>query len=244
MSEVNDLNGLILINKPKGITSYDVIREIKKVVGSVRIGHSGILDKEATGLLIMGLGKATKYLSNIQNFDKSYIFRLVIGIGTDTYDGYGHKWTHKAIPYRSITFSQLEEILASKFSGPIMQTPPIFSSIKYKGERLFRHALKNEEIHLKPRQVYIHKIEIIDFLEKLYYPEAIIYVKCSKGTYIRSLCNDIGKELKSLAHMGDLCRVSIGEFKISQAKSLSELCNIEDIKKNLLNFKYKDANNN
>lgn len=245
MTVIDDLDGLILVNKPKGITSYDVIRKIKKFTApSLKIGHSGILDKNATGLLVLGIGKSTRHLSEIQNYDKSYIFRLSIGSSTDTFDAYGNKWIFGSIPYNKITFNQLENLLNSKFSGNIIQTPPVFSSIKYKGERAFKYALKDEQIHLKPRNIHIYKIEIIDFLERQYYPEAIIYVNCSKGTYIRSLCNEIGKELESFAHMCDLCRVSVGEFKLSQAISLSEICKTDDIRKNLRNYKFNNANNN
>jgi len=219
----NKIYGLLLVSKPKGITSFEVIKEIRKNTQVYKIGHSGILDKNATGLLVLGLGSMTKQLTSIQNFDKEYIFLMTFGLRTDTYDSLAHKWQFSNVRRNSITSEMLEDVIKKKFTGVIDQDPPAFSSLKYNGIRSSDYALSGIIMPSKLRKITIYKIEIIDFIQNTFYPEAVCKIKCSKGTYIRSLCNDIGEIFKVGAIMSELCRTSIGDYRLADAVTLKEI---------------------
>jgi tRNA pseudouridine55 synthase len=219
----NKIDGLLLVSKPKGITSFDVIKIIRTNTKVSKIGHSGILDKNAAGLLVLGIGSGTKLLTSIQNFDKEYIFLLTFGLRTDTFDSLAHKWYFGNVQRFSITLENLEQKIKEKFSGEIIQNPPVFSSLKYKGIRSSDYAMSGISIPEKPRKINIYKIEVIDFINNTYYPEAVCKIKCSKGTYIRSICNDLGTEFKVGAMMTELCRTSIGEYKLGNAVTLDDI---------------------
>jgi tRNA pseudouridine55 synthase len=209
--------GFILINKPAGITSHDVVDKLREITGVKKIGHSGTLDPFATGLLILGIGREfTKKLSVFQKKDKEYIATLRLGAESDTFDIEGKIVEKKVekIPERK----EIEEVLKN-FLGEIEQIPPSFSAKKIKGKKLYELARKGIKIKAKPQKVKIYEISILEYK----FPHLKIKVNCSSGTYIRSLANDIGKKLGCGAYVEELMRTKIGEFSIENAVELSKL---------------------
>ena len=210
------MNILLNINKPKGITSYDVIRVIKKKLPEKqKIGHFGTLDPMATGVLLIAIGKATKLGVSFLEKEKEYIGVLQLGIATDTWDITGNIITEKKV---KVTKNEIEKVF-SKFRGEIFQTPPFFSALKHKGQPLYKLARKGIEIKKNPRRIFIKKLEIL----KIDLPEVTFKVLCSKGTYIRSLCYDIGKELNCGGCLKELVRTAVAEYKIKNSLSLNYL---------------------
>jgi tRNA pseudouridine55 synthase len=209
--------GFILINKPAGITSHDVIDKLREITKIKRIGHAGTLDPFATGLLILGIGrKFTRKLSIFQKKDKEYIATLRLGAESDTFDREGKIVEKKVekIPERK----EIEEVLKS-FLGEVEQIPPAFSAKKVKGKKLYELARKGIKVRAKPQKVKIYGIAILEYK----FPYLKIKVKCSSGTYIRSLANDIGKKLGCGAYIENLVRTKIGEFSMENAIELSKL---------------------
>jgi tRNA pseudouridine55 synthase len=220
-------DSIILINKPKGITSYDVIRQLQKKLNIKRIGHAGVLDKPASGLLVCATNRATKVLSLFENGYKIYLADILLGVQTDTYDLDG-KIINKVDDF-DVDIDAIYKV-AEKFVGDITQTAPPFSNIKVKGKRLYKYAMKNEEIELPKRNVTVYGIEVLDYKDKV----LKVMVKCSKGTYIRSLANDIGMELGVFGSIQSLRRVFSYPFSIESAKDVD---NIEPLSINeALNF--------
>jgi len=209
--------GFILINKPKGITSHDVVDKLREITKMKKIGHAGTLDPLAEGLLILGIGKKfTKKLSIFQNKDKEYIACLKLGVASDTFDKEG-KITEKKI--RKIPQRKEVKKILKTFLGEIFQIPPIFSAKKIKGKKLYELARKGIRIKPKPEKVKIYEISIL----KYKFPYLKIKLTCSSGTYIRSLANDIGKKLKCGALVEKLVRTKIDKFSIKNAITLSKL---------------------
>jgi tRNA pseudouridine55 synthase len=209
--------GFILINKPAGITSHDVVDKLREITGVKKIGHAGTLDPFATGLLILGIGREfTKKLSIFQKKDKEYIATLRLGAESDTFDKEGKIVEKKVekIPERK----EIEEVLKS-FFGEIEQIPPAFSAKKIKGKKLYELARKGIKVEPKPQKVKIYEISILEYK----FPYLKIKVKCSSGTYIRSLANDIGKKLGCGSYVKELVRTKIGEFSLEKAIELSRL---------------------
>lgn len=227
------MDGIILVDKIKDITSYDVIRRIKKHFHIDKVGHCGTLDPFATGLLIIGINQATKVMSFMQHDYKEYIAKVKLGSSTDSYD-----LTGKVISTSNINkFSKetLIEVLNS-FVGKIKQTPPIYSAIQIDGKRLYDYARNNESVEIPEREVDIYKLELISFSDD----EFEIYVKCSMGTYIRTLGVDIAKKLNNDGHLIELRRVSIGDVNVNKANSYQDLLdgniNVLDIR-DFIDFK-------
>ena len=217
MNLENKEGGFLLINKPSGITSHDVVDRLRQITGIKKIGHGGTLDPFAEGLLILGVGrKFTKKLSVFQNKDKEYIATLRLGAQSDTFDREGKIVENKVdkIPKRE----EVEKILNS-FLGEVEQTPPVFSAKKIRGKPFYLFARRGILIKPKPQKVKIEKISILDYN----FPYLKIKVKCSSGTYIRSLANDIGKKLGCGAYVEKLIRTKIGEFSVEKAVNLKEL---------------------
>jgi tRNA pseudouridine55 synthase len=209
-------NGIILIDKPEDITSYDVIRKLKKVFKTGKIGHAGTLDPFATGLLVVAIGKATRILEYLSSKDKAYEFELRLGIKTDSFDITGKVIEENDFSY--ITKEKLEEVL-DEFKGEILQVPPIFSAKKIKGERLYEKARRGEIINIPPSKVKIHEIRLLDFKP----PDAKIMAKVSKGTYIRSLVQDIGLKLGCGATTTKLRRIEVGKFNVKDSIPLDKV---------------------
>ena len=208
------LEGQVLqIDKPFEWTSFDVVKKLRYALRIKKIGHAGTLDPLATGLLLIGTGKATKRLQELQGLDKSYDAIIEIGKTTPSYDletsfDSEASWDH----------INAEEVLDAvrKFKGAIEQYPPAHSALKIDGERAYKKARRNEKVDLKVRKVIIHEF----LITKIDLPEIHFQVKCSKGTYIRSLAHDVGQEFGVGAYLKALRRTSIGDFHIDQALSL------------------------
>jgi len=207
----------ILINKPPGITSHDVVDYLRRITKIKKIGHAGTLDPFAEGLLILGIGRqSTKKLSIFQQKDKEYVTTLRLGAESDTFDKEG-KITEKEIK-KIPELKEIKEVL-NKFLGEIEQIPPIFSAKKIKGKKLYELARKEIKIEPKPQKIKIYEISILDYN----FPYLKIKVKCSTGTYIRSLADQIGKKLGCGAYLEKLVRTKIGEFSFDKTISLSKL---------------------
>ena len=210
------MDGVLIIDKPKGITSHDVVDFIRKKFEIKKAGHAGTLDPSATGILVVLLGKSTKESIIFTNHDKEYLATMVFGAITDTYDADGK------VIFKEDNFDvELEEFrkVLNKFIGEIEQTPPMVSAVKYKGRKLYEFARKGIDIPRKPRKVCIKNIEIIKFDGT----SATIKVCCSKGTYVRSLCKDIGDVLGCGAYLSALRRIRSGNFNEGDAYHLDKI---------------------
>jgi len=211
-----DEGRLLLINKPYRWTSFDVVNKLRYKLKIKKIGHAGTLDPLATGLLIICTGKLTKKIDEYQAQEKEYTGHFVIGQTTPSYD----LETEVSAPVDVSSISD-EKILsaATKFVGTIQQIPPLYSAIKVDGKRAYTLARSGSDLELKPREVTVSVFEITSIQK----PMINFRIVCSKGTYIRSLSRDFGNELGVGAHLASLCRTRIGDFKLTDAKSLEEI---------------------
>ena len=211
--------GFLLIDKPKGITSHDVVNKVRNVTSQRRVGHAGTLDPNATGLLIVGVGREfTKKLGYLsKGVTKVYEAHVVLGEIRDTDDSEGatvENYKGTKLP----GYKKIEETLES-FKGEQMQVPPAFSAIKLKGKKAYELARKGKEVKLEPRKITIVTIK----LEKYKYPDLLFVCEVSSGTYIRALARDIGEKLKTGAYLKDLRRLKIGDYDIKDAIKLEDL---------------------
>jgi tRNA pseudouridine55 synthase len=213
-------DGILLVNKPQGWTSHDVVAKLRGILRTRRIGHGGTLDPMATGVLVLFIGKATKQVQFHQAVSKSYTAGLTLGIRTNTYDITGEV-TYTAPEPINVTSEQLETALA-RFRGEQPQFPPMFSAVKIKGKRLYEYARKGQEAERKPRNITVHKLEISGGSAANW----TLDIDCSKGTYIRSLCNDIGDALGTGGVMSSLVRTRSGDFYLEQCRTLEEINDI------------------
>ena len=211
------MNGILNVLKPPGMTSHDVVNFIRREINIKKVGHTGTLDPEAAGVLPICIGKATKAVQYITEKKKKYRANIKFGITTDTQDKYGT--IIKEVKVSDIRHEFLQEIIF-KFIGKIKQTPPLHSAIKHKGKRLYQYALEGQVVDVKSREIEIYDLCIIDKVNK---DEFIIDIVCSKGTYIRTLCNDIGEMSKYGAHMSQLVRLESGPFTINDSLTLEEI---------------------
>lgn len=215
MIENNKPFGVLNINKPLGISSFEVVRKIKKLAGEKKVGHGGTLDPEASGVLPVCIGKATKAIDFIMEGEKEYIAKVKLGVVTDTYDREG-----KVLREGIVNFTEEEIINAiHKFEGSIDQVPPMYSALKQNGKKLYELAREGKEVYREPRNITIYSIDILSIDS----PMIEIKVRCSKGTYIRSLCYDIGEELGCGAMMWELKRTATGPFAIENSVELKDL---------------------
>ena len=209
------MEGIIVVNKPKGITSFDVIRKLKKILKTKKIGHTGTLDPLATGVMLMCVGKVTKLASDLEAKDKVYIADFDIGYATDTYDIEGKKIAENII---EVSKENLEQSI-KKFIGNIKQVPPMYSAIKIDGNKLYHLARKGIEVERPERDVTIEYINLLDFKDN----KAKIETKVSKGCYIRSLIYDIGQDLGTYATMTALQRKQVGDYSLEDSYSLEQI---------------------
>ena len=209
------MNGIVIIDKPAGWTSQDVVSKLRGVLHTKRIGHGGTLDPMATGVLPVFVGRATRAVEFFEHAEKTYEAVLRLGITTDTEDITGTVLEQCPV---SVTEEQLLATLEN-FRGQIQQIPPMYSAIKINGQKLVDLARKGREVERKPRTITIHKLECLSFSGET----AKLLVRCSKGTYIRTLCKDIGESLSCGGCMESLRRVTAGEYTIADAVSLAEL---------------------
>lgn len=208
-------HGIINVYKEKGYTSHDVVAKLRGICKQKKIGHTGTLDPDAVGVLPVCLGNATRVCDMLTDKDKEYVARLRLGVVTDTQDGSGQVLERHAV---KVSYPEAREAILS-FRGEIMQVPPMYSALKVNGKRLYELARQGQVVERTPRPVVIHEIEILEE----HMPEITFRVVCSKGTYIRTLCHDIGQSLSCGGVMEELTRTRVGCFTIGQALPLPEL---------------------
>lgn len=218
MSLVN-FDGILLIDKPAGPTSHDIVDIIRNSYRIKKVGHCGTLDPAATGLLTILLGKATKLSEKLMSDDKVYVGSVKLGETTNTYDAEGQIESHKQVPHLSIDTLQEE---ANKFLGDQMQIPPMVSAIKINGTPLYKLARKGQKVDRKERFIHLYKFIISEYKP----PFAWFKIACTKGTYIRSLAHDFGNSLGCGGHLSGLRRTVSGKFKVSNATTLEELTSL------------------
>ncbi|MBQ4631436.1 MAG: tRNA pseudouridine(55) synthase TruB [Clostridia bacterium] len=211
----NNINGIIIVDKPRGFTSHDVVNVIRKIYGTRKVGHTGTLDPDATGVFPVCLGKATKVCDMLTFSDKEYVARVRLGVVTDTQDMSG-----TVLETSEVNVNE-EELLSavSEFIGEIEQIPPMYSALKVGGQKLCDLARKGIEVERKPRKITIYEAEVSNFDGV----EFSVRVFCSKGTYIRTLCHDIGQRLGCGAAMSELRRTKSSVFSLENAHTLDEL---------------------
>lgn len=212
----DSIDGLVVVDKPAGWTSHDVVARLRKVYGLRRVGHAGTLDPDATGVLLVGLGRATRLLRFLTDTGKVYRGEVAFGTATDTLDAAGTETDRRPMP--ETTREALEAVLP-RFLGTIAQVPPMVSALKKDGRRLHELARQGEVIEREPRTVRIDRIDIEAFTPGDY-PRAQIVVECGSGTYIRSLAADLGEALGGCAHLASLRRLRVGPFPIEEAHTL------------------------
>jgi tRNA pseudouridine55 synthase len=211
------LDGFLNILKPPGMTSHDVVHHIRKLLNGIKVGHGGTLDPGAAGVLPILLGRATRLSAYLVDFSKVYRAELTLGLSTDTADSFGNILSKREVP--SLNIQEIESIF-DIFKGQIEQIPPMFAAVKYKGKKLYQYAREGITIERKPRTVQIYSIELIEYIQ----PDRVIFeVKCSKGTYIRTLCAQIGDALSCGGHMSFLLRKEVGNFTLSDSYTLEEV---------------------
>lgn len=220
------MDGIIVINKEKGCTSHDIVYKIRKMFNT-KVGHTGTLDPNATGVLPILLGKGTKISKYLIEHDKEYEVVLQLGVKTTTADEEGEIIEEKEVLKESLEQLEIERILKS-FIGKIKQMPPKYSAIKVNGRKLYEYARKGQEVEIKPREVEIYNIEITNIQKEKKQIE--FKVSCSKGTYIRTLCEDIAEKMRTVGYMKELKRTKVGNFNIEQAITLGQLQEKENIK--------------
>lgn len=218
--------GFLNVYKPQGKTSHDIVAILRRVTKIKQIGHTGTLDPFAEGVLPICIGKSTRLIEYLDD-DKAYVGTIQFGKSTSTYDLEGEVIKSSD---KKITKEDIENNLY-KFTGKILQFPPIYSAIKVQGKKLYEYARKGEVVKIEPREVTINKIEVLNF--DFESQKAEIYIDCSKGTYIRSIANDLGESAGSYGHLVKLVRVKAGGFLLEKAISLNELQTLEDVQKKI-----------
>ena len=232
------LNGILVIRKEQDYTSNDVVAKLRGIFRQKKIGHTGTLDPNAEGVLPVCLGNATKLCDMLTDRSKEYIAEMTLGITTDTQDIWGRKLTDSGEKWRGIPTEEIEKAVKS-FQGKQMQMPPMYSALKVNGKRLYELARAGVEVERKPREIEIEEIALLppagyvgkEACRAVYFsalPKLRIRVVCSKGTYIRTLCQDIGERLGCGATMSALTRTRVGDFRLEDARTLGEVEEIRD----------------
>lgn len=219
--------GFLNVYKPVGMTSHDVVAILRRVTKIKQIGHTGTLDPFAEGVLPICIGKATRLIEYLED-DKAYIGTFCFGKSTDTYDIEGET---VEIFKNKVTETEITNVL-KQFEGEIEQIPPIYSAIKVNGKKLYNYAREGKTVEIKSRKVIIEKIELKSFDYENQIAE--IYIKCSKGTYIRSIANDLGKILNNGAYLSKLQRVQAGKFIVENSVKLNNIQTVKDVNENLI----------
>ena len=214
------MNGIVIVDKPQGWTSQDVTARLRRVFNTRRIGHGGTLDPMATGVLPVFVGRATRGVEFFEHAEKTYEATIRLGLTTDTEDSSGEVLTQQEV---NLTEDEFLAILP-RFRGEIMQVPPMYSALKVGGQKLVDLARKGKTVERQPRPITIHELECVEFSGET----ARLRVRCSKGTYIRTLCKDIGEALGCGGCMAALRRVSAGEYTIEESVPLQTLLDCED----------------
>ena len=236
------MDGIIIVNKHKGCTSHDIVYKVKKICNE-KVGHTGTLDPMATGVLPLLIGKGTLCSKYLINHDKIYIATIQLGIETDTLDADGNVIDTIEVSSEILNEEHIKKIL-NTFLGKQEQVPPIYSAIKVNGKKLYQYAREGKSIEVQPRNIEIYNIKLLEVNQE---NKQIKYeIHCSKGTYIRSLCNDISKKLGTIGHMLELQRIQVGEFNILNSVTLEQIENNPiELEKNLITIEdvFKDKEN-
>ena len=226
------MDGIIVINKPKNYTSHDIVRKVKKILNK-KAGHTGTLDPNATGVLPLLIGKGTELSKYLINHNKTYEAVLQLGEKRDTGDCEGNILDSKPVQIECLDKAKIQNIFQSLI-GKQQQIPPIYSAIKINGKKLYEYARKGEKVEIKPREIEIYSLELINInTEK---KQIEFRVKCSKGTYIRTLCENIAEKLKTVGYMKELKRTQVGEFELKDAITIEELENLVNKNEDNKNF--------
>ncbi len=210
---------LFLLDKPSGWTSFRVVGLLRKISGIKKVGHAGTLDPMATGLLVLCCGRATKSIAELQDSDKEYVAGIQFGTATPSYDM--ETPANETKPFQHITEQHIREALNTHFQGETEQMPPMYSALKVKGERLYHIARRGEEVKRKRRTITIYETELCSFDAAT--GKAVVRIVCSKGTYIRSIANDLGRYLDSCGCLYSLRRTRSGQYRADQAMNMHEL---------------------
>ena len=222
MQRADPFDGILLVDKPAGPTSHDVVDKIRRHFSLRKVGHGGTLDPAATGLLIILLGRGTRLSERFMSSDKTYEGILRLGIATDSQDAAG-KILYESDP-SAVTRGQLEKEMGL-FKGDLYQTPPMVSAVKIEGVPLYKLARKGQEVERKPRLIHIYEFKLLEYSP----PRASFLLRCTKGTYVRTICHDIGERLRCGAHLESLRRSESGGFAVSQAVPLDRLLTMQQV---------------
>lgn len=214
--QLSPFDGVLLVDKPKALTSHDVVDRIRRQFGFKKVGHCGTLDPNATGLLIIVLERATKLQNYFMADDKTYEGTMRLGVATDSQDSDGVVIAEKPVP--ALTAADIEKVF-EKFRGDIQQIPPMISAVKHQGQPLYKLARKGKTVEREPRTVHIYDLRLLSFDASL----VGLSVTCTKGTYVRTLCADIGEVIGCGAHLAELRRTRSGKFAVTDAHSLADL---------------------
>lgn len=214
------MKGIVNFYKPRGMTSHDAVYYFRRLLGIKKIGHTGTLDPEVAGVLPICIGKATRMSEYVLEVDKEYIGELTIGIETDSQDSEGKVVNHS----NKVVEKEDINTVFNNYRGEIFQIPPMYSAVKHKGKKLYELAREGKTVERKSRRSNIYKLDILNIYNN---EKVLFYTKCSKGTYIRTLCHDIGYDLGTYAYMSHLIRVGVGNFKIEDSLSMDYLNNLE-----------------
>lgn len=215
--------GFLIVDKPGGMTSHDVVAAVRRATGVRKVGHAGTLDPMATGVVVVAVGRVTRLIRFIQDLSKEYLATGVFGVATDTLDADGAVLEREPM---DVSVEAVEGLLP-RFEGPIDQVPPMVSALKVRGERLYDIARRGEEVEREARRVVVHDLEITDFVPGPY-PEVSFRVVCGKGTYVRSLVDDLARALGGRAHLSELRRTRVGGLGLDRAVTVDGLGNFAD----------------
>ncbi len=229
LAPVKEMEGVLLVDKPKGLTSHDVVYRLRRKLSMKKIGHAGTLDPMATGLLVMLIGKATRISQYLMSVDKAYEGEATLGVVTDSQDAEGEVLTTMPVP--ALTEAQVRETMKG-FLGDQYQTPPMHSAIKIDGVPLYKMARKGEEVEREPRFIRVMSFELLTFD----LPKLTFRLLCTKGTYVRTIAHDLGQKLGCGAHLSALRRTGSGKFDIAQCLTLEaiEAMSLPEIEKRLI----------
>lgn len=229
LQPVKELEGVLLVDKPQGLTSHDVVYRLRRKLQIKKIGHAGTLDPMATGLLVMLIGKATRISQYLMSTDKVYQGEATLGVVTDSQDAEGEMMETRPVP--ELTEAQVRDVMKT-FLGDQYQTPPMHSAIKVDGVKLYQLARKGEEIEREPRFIRVAAFNLLSFAS----PKLTFDLHCTKGTYVRTIAHDLGQKLGCGAHLSALRRTASGQFTIGQCLPLEEIekLSLPEIEKRLI----------
>lgn len=226
------MDGILVVNKEKGCTSHDVVYKVKKLFGT-KVGHTGTLDPNATGVLPILIGKGTELSQFLINHDKKYVATIQLGVKTDTADVEGNVVEEREVDLVNLSEANVERVLKS-LTGKQKQVPPMYSAIKVNGKKLYEYARSGKTVDVPVREIEIYDLKLLNIDTK---NKLLVYeIYCSKGTYVRTVCEKISESLGTVGYMKDLQRTMVGDFKIENAVT------IEDLNKNIDNMKFLENN--